>query len=235
MSDEDQTDDGIEFDRRTALKGGAAGLAALGLGGLATGSAAASSGANKVFSGEAKLEQLDLAKRETSGDAVTLMSGTFDTGDNADIVINATAEVGLYTEIKTKGNDSSVAKAGVECWVELDGEPVAYPPIDGGTLGTDFTGDTGTYTRENEGSVVFNNREFGLKTSDFDDLDAKIELFIRTRSSHGFNWYATDIGKGEHTLALKANISQYVDGKGEAKALVGPRSLIAQPVNMGST
>lgn len=235
MSNDDDTTSGIELDRRTALKGGAAGLGLLALGGLGAGSAAAENGANKVFSADAELAEAELAKNETAGEPVTLMSGTFKTSDKADLVINATAEVGLYTQIKTKGNDSSVASAGVECWVELDGEPVPYPPVDGGSLPQPDWSDL-EYERANEGAVVFNNRDFGMKTSDFENLAAKIELFIRTRSSHGFNWYTTDVGKGDHTIELKANIMQYADDKdATAKALVGPRTLIVDPVNMGST
>lgn len=231
----DETNDGVKFDRRTAMKGGLAGLGLLALGSASTGSAVAASGANKVYMADAELEEVAKAQNETNSVDVTLSRGSFKTSTNTDLIINATAEVGLYTEIKTKGNDDSVASAGVECWVELDDKPVPYPAFAGdGTLGNDFTGGNGTVSRANEGSVIFSNRDFGMKTSDFENLEAKIELFLRTRSANGFNWYTADVGQGEHTIALKARVTQNVDGKGEAKALVGPRTLIVEPVNMSS-
>lgn len=245
MSDNFDADDGTDeqtpgsfpISRRGAMKTGAAGLGLLALGGMGSMPAAAASGANKVYSAEATLAKLELANADTTSEAVVLSEGTFKTSTNTDLIINATAEIGLYTEIKTKGNDQSVASAGVECWVELDGEPVPFPPFDGGdgTLGNDFTGSDGKYERVVENaSVVFNNRDFGMKTSNFGDLEAEIELFLRTRSANGFNWYIPDVGQGEHTITLNGNISQYVDGKGEAKALVGPRTLIVEPVNMSN-
>ncbi|WP_416840158.1 hypothetical protein [Haloferax sp. DFSO52] len=229
-----ETDDRLKIDRRTALKGGAAGLGLLALGGLGSSSAVAASGANKVYLADASLAEISKAQKATQSDAVLLSSGSFKTSTNTDLIISATAEVGLYTEIKTKGNDESVASAGVECWVELDGEPVPYPAFDDGTLGNDFTGGDGSYSRANDGSVVFSNRDFGMKTSDFENLEAQIELFLRTRSANGFNWYIANVGQGEHTIELKALITQNVDGQGEAKALVGPRTLIVEPVNMSS-
>lgn len=222
MTDDKSLHEGIEFNRRDALKGGAAGLGLLALGGLGSGSAAAENGANKVFAAEQDLKRASatFAKNGTSNaDEITLASGSFKTSDKSDLIIQATAEVGLYTDVKTKGNDESTAKAGVTCWVELDGQPVSWNVAN--PLG--------------DGKVVFDNREFGLKTSNFDDEDAMIELFIKTRSAHGFNWYTADVGSDTHTIELKATIDEFVEGSGDAEALVGPRTLIVEPVNMGST
>jgi hypothetical protein len=211
----------LGLDRRTALKGAGIGLGLLTLGSAGTGSAVAASGANKVYAAESDLAEIGLGSKELESQAVTLMSGSFKTSDKSDLIVQSSAEVSLHTDIKTKGNDESWASAGVECWVELDGTPISWTP---GTVGSGL----------DDGKVVFNNREFGLKTSNFENEEAMIELFLRTRSAHGFNWYAVDVGSGEHTIELKANIKQFVDGNGEAKALVGPRTLIVEPVNMGS-
>lgn len=211
------TDDSIKFDRRTAMKGGAAALGLLTLGGFGAGSAVAASGANKVYMADPSLAELSasVSNQGSNADVVTLASGVMKTSTNTDLIIQATAEVSLHTDIKTKGNDESTATAGVTCWVEIDGNPVSWGVDD-------------------DGRVVFNNREFGLKVSDFVEEEPMLELFLRTRSAHGFNWYAPDVGAGEHTIELKGQIESYVDGQGDAKALVGPRTLIVEPVNMSN-
>jgi hypothetical protein len=214
--------DKLAVDRRTAMKGGLAGLGLLALGGLASGSAVAASGANKVYLADGNLQGMSLAKSDEASDAIVLSQGVFKTSTNTDLIIQASVESGLYTKVKGKGDSSSSAEATVECWVEIDGNPVPYPAYDGSEDG-------------NNGAIVFNNREFGLEMSNFGDLEAEIELFIRTRSANAFNWYTANVGQGEHTVALMGRISDETSGySAEAEALVGPRTLIVEPVNMSS-
>ncbi|WP_435364665.1 hypothetical protein [Haloarchaeobius sp. DYHT-AS-18] len=219
--DDEPTRDGeqhsFELGRRHVL---AAGVAGLGLSALGTGTVGAShSPADKVSAVGSTLELMESTKsnggESSAGAEVTLLSGTMKTSSPTDLILQATVESGLYTDIKTKGNDESWANAGVQCWVEIDGAEV---PVTSGS----------------SGKVVFNNREFGMKTSNFENEEAMIELFLRTRSSNAFNWLTLDVGSGEHTIELKADIDVYANGKGSAKALVGPRTLVVEPTKMAN-
>ncbi|MFC7096832.1 hypothetical protein [Halobaculum marinum] len=207
----------LELGRRTVLAAGAAGL---GLSALGTGVASAShSPADKLSAVGSTLELVEAAQSNggsaSSSTAVTLLSGSMKTSSPTDLILQATVESGLYTDIKTKGNDESWANAGLTCWVEVDGEEV---PVTSGS----------------DGAVVFNNREFGMKTSNFENEEAMIELFLRTRSANAFNWLTLNVGSGTHTIELKADLDVYASGKGSAKALVGPRTLIVEPTKLAN-
>lgn len=240
----DEADDeaGIAFDRRTALKGlGAAGLGVV-LGGAATGTAAASNGADKIYVGGSTREEyrLDTATDGPASGAFTLLEGSVKTSTPTDLYLLTQLECALWTDVKVKGNDeSSEAKAGVTCWVEIDGVPV---PVSG-----DYPNEWAP-TRQAASEVMFNYRDFRVETSflrDIEDVtedEEYIALYNRTRSSHGFNWVALNVGSGEydsstnvHTVALKGRIDLYADdSKARAKAVVGPRTLVGVPAKLAN-
>lgn len=223
--------DRTEIGRRTALKGGAAGLAALGLGTLGAGTAAAES-ADKIYTTGSTLEKLD-AEQKNSGDTnsgpVTLLSGEVKLSTPTDLLIYTTMETSLFTSVKQKGkkDDASRAEAGVYGWIEIDGIPV---PVDA----SGWDGDT---TVNDDERVVFDRRAYSLDYYDLDDDETMIESYIGTRSAQGFNWFALNIdsnfGSGDtHTVELKGKVELEVDNDGEASALVGDRTMFVQPVKL---
>lgn len=233
---------GIEFDRRTALKGlGAAGLLAA-FGGAATGTAAASNGADKIYVGGSTREEftLDTAANGAGSREFTLLEGSVKTSTPTDLYLLTQLECALWTDVKVKGKDeSSAANAGVTCWVEIDGVPVP--------VSTDYPNEWAT-TRREAAEVVFNSRDVRVATSflgdieDITDDEEYLALYNRTRSSHGFNWVALDVGSGDydsstnvHTVALKGRIEVYADdAKARAKAVVGPRTLVGVPAKLAN-
>ncbi len=151
----------------------------------------------------------------SSSGEITLLSGTMKTSSPTDLLIEVNTECALYTDIKTKGNDEARSAAQVIVWVEIDGQPV---PVSG----------------DDDGTLVFCQRDFAMRTSDFADENATIELFLDTRATHGFEWFHLDAGSGEHTIEVKATLDVIVEGKGTAKALIGKRTMSVQPVKLAN-
>lgn len=113
-----------------------------------------------------------------------LLSSTLKTSSPTDLMLSVSAECALWTDVATTGNDSATAISRVEMWLEVDGKVVPVNSTD------TATGDTGTPLEVGQaeaGHVVFCNRAFGATTSNFDDEDATIRLFNRTRQANAFN------------------------------------------------
>lgn len=158
------------------------------------------------------------------GDSVeaTILSGTLKISEPTDLIISVTAECALWTDIVTVGNDQSESVASVKIWVEIDGEPVAVAGDD----------------TEETGEVVFCNRAFKRETLEFDDEDATIKTFLRTRQANAFNWISinpSDLFDGNvHTVEVKAQLDAEVTGAGMAKAGIGKRTLVIEPVKLAN-
>lgn len=245
----DETDDrtrereGLEFGRRAAMKGGAAGLAAIGLGTLASQPVAGHLPADKVGAAGKTKEIMEVSKNSNQNHSKlhTLLGpieAKFSQGE--DVLMHTALETALLTKVKTTGNDkSSTAEAGVLGWVEIDGRMVT---VDGGrktapgTAGDLFDSSGNVKSKYADGVVTFDNRAFHLEThfSEFDD-DEFIEAFIKTRSTHGFNWIAVDAG-GKHTdpgLSVEGVLTVFVDDKNaEASAAVRNRTFISEPTKL---
>ena len=138
-----------------------------------------------------------------------------------DLMIQFTAESALFTKISSGGKEQTgdVAFAQVEVWVEIDGNEVLV------TAG------------DPDGSVVFNNREFGIKTLNLPDRSL-IELYLQTRSANAFNWVQLnagelDDGDGMLTIEVKGKVTTNKPNT-EAMAGIGKRVLIVEPTKMAS-
>lgn len=130
------------------------------------------------------------------------------------------------------------------------------PPGPGEGTDTDLEG---THGADHEGKVVFCNREYqrtvtdteNIGTGGQDGLDTE-EDFIRTRTANAFNWLALDVGfnydeplpgqannvvdivvyaEYERTPEQCAGVTPSEDFDGCAQAIVGRRTLIAEPTN----
>lgn len=215
----------IAADRRTALKGlGGAGIS-LGLGALASGSAAASQPADKVAVSGSTLEVMEVSATDSENHSAThtLLSDTIKTSTPTDLLLQPTVETALFTDIMTMGNDQSEAEASVTCWIELDDEPVV--------VSSDYT--AAGLSEQAASEVVFDKRAHRMETANFDDEEATIRQFLDTRSANGFNWVTLDVGNGEHELELKGRLDVNVDdSNAEARAIVGPRTMIVEPVKL---
>lgn len=175
--------------------------------------------ANKAGIAASSLEVMSVPVVEGStSEEVTLLATSLKTPGPGDLALQVTAECALWTDVTVVGNDESQAIATVRVWIEKDG--VALP------VSADDTADVGR--------VVFCNRDYRVVTTQFEDEDATIEQFLRTRQANAFTWFDIDAGSGTHEYVVKAQLEAEVTGTGFAKAAVGKRTFLAEPVHLAN-
>lgn len=147
-----------------------------------------------------------------------ILRGTVKTSSPTDLILSVNLECALWTDITTVGNDESQSVARVKVWVEIDGKPVP--------VSSDDTAETG--------KVVFCDRAYKRTTTDFDDEDARIDSYLRTRSAHSFDWISMNLGSGVHTISVKGELQTAVTGAGMAQAAIGKRTLVVEPTKLAN-
>lgn len=164
-----------------------------------------------------------------------------------DLIFQVTLECSLWTKTKTKGKatkDSETATAKVVVWIELfDGTDTVVVPVSSND--PDTSPDAGEAGQEQEGFVVFCSREQTLEVQLFNivttngDPEVVVDLFLRTRSSHGFNWIALNpadlFTATSRVFTVTVNAAVEVTASSsdsEAAAAVGKRTLIIEPTKL---
>jgi hypothetical protein len=132
------------------------------------------------------------------------------------MILQAALECTIVTDVTTVGNDSQSASGTIKIWVEIDDVVV---PVS--------TGDT-----TEPGKVVACHRAYARDTLNFDDEDATISTFFDTKSTHGFNWLALNLGNGVHKVELVAELTTTASNNATAEAVIGKRTLIGTPVHL---
>ena len=145
---------------------------------------------------------------------VVLLSEKVKTSKPTDLILGVTTECSITTELTTVGNDFENAMGQVRVWVEIDGTPVPVSADD---------------TTE-PGKVVFCKDLYERQTTLFDDEDATIRTLQDTRNSNAFNWMALNVGSATHTIEVVAELKTNASEGAQAKAAVGKRTLIVEPV-----
>lgn len=139
------------------------------------------------------------------------------TSSTSDLIFQLTAECALWTDVTTVGNDESEAIATVKAWVEVDGEPVSVAGDD-------------------DGEIVLCNREYRVETMQFENENATIERYLRSRQANAFNWIHIDAGSGVHNITVKAQLegqaTSVSEANAQAKAAIGKRTLVIEPVQL---
>lgn len=168
------------------------------------------------------------------GTNVELLSVVMKTSKPTDLILQVTLECTIFTRLVTGGSqmpgatDTSSAHGFVRAWVEVDGEIVriqdaSMPPQDPSVPQGD-----------DSDKVTFCDREYSRTVTDEEDpLDGldKTDDYIRTKSSHAFNWLRLNTGSGIHTIRVMADLDATFAGQPDtsAEAIVGNRTLIIEP------
>ncbi|HZE88796.1 MAG TPA: hypothetical protein VE404_04565 [Verrucomicrobiae bacterium] len=200
-----------------------AALAALASLALMIGTSAALEPADKVAAVASNMEVMQVqGGAGSSSSIVTLLRGTLRNSSPTDLIIDLTAETGLYTTATLLGAGDSEARAKIVVWIEIDGQyvPVTY----------DSNGD-GVFNDPDNGRVVLNNRDFGLSSV---NLAAVLTAFQRTRSANAFHWVALNVGSGIHTIEVKGYLETTNLGAANAAAAVGKRVMIVEPSKLAN-
>lgn len=159
------------------------------------------------------------------GQELTLLSGTLRSSAPSDLLISVTAECAIATDLTTEGNDTAEATGVAEVWVEVDGTAIGV-----NNVGTSTT----TAEPQDDGKAVFCQRAYRRETSMFDDQDATIKTFLRTREASGFNWVALNVGKGIHTVEVLAELTETTVNEATADVAIGDRTVIVEPAKLAN-
>jgi len=185
----------------------------------------------------AKASHITLVDWTTSNVAwATLLSNTIKTANQKDLFINASFEVGLYTDtlVKSKNmvSDTSSADAAVRVRVLLDGNPVEPGEVTYGrrkqTLSATLEGAIGGCLTNDllTGSIIVDTNCVAPEI---------IELLLETMDAASFNFIAVDVPQGIHTISVQAAIENATTaqlGSATAKALVGKGAVTIESVRL---
>ncbi|TLX93799.1 MAG: hypothetical protein E6K91_08160 [Thaumarchaeota archaeon] len=171
----------------------------------------------------------------TSSSDIVLLSGTIKTSNTEDLIIMHTQECSILTNVSLKSSggsnlvQTSTSFSQEKVWVEIDGKPVAVSSI----------------PSPDNGSVVFCDRTFSVSTNILNQIqmlcgqqinntctESNFTSYINTKSTHGFNWAALNVGAGQHTIVVKAHLTVNVSGNGQASVAIGKRTLIVIPTHL---
>ena len=156
-----------------------------------------------------------------------------------DLILQLTAECDILTELTTGGSglatDSASAFGQVRMFIEIDGHRVPITSQDSNPSDPGTPGDTG--------EVVFCNRAHEKEITDTEDpangTDEERDM-TQTRTANAFNWLAMDVGfnyddpaNGNNLLDIivYAEFTETEVNRATAEALIGNRTLIAEPTN----
>ena len=175
--------------------------------------------------------------KQTSGTNgwVTVLSGKLKTPSSKEVYVNGSLECGLYTQTlvrsKNMKKDTSTASVAIQVQALIDGQ--AMPP---GTV--TFAARTQTLSATLEGAIagcltLVTNPD-GTTSIVLDPncvTPEEIELILATLNAASFNFVASNVGVGTHTISLQARITSSTsvqEGSATAEALVGKGTMIAQ-------
>ena len=181
---------------------------------------------------------LDLIK-STSGTNgwVTILAAQLKTPASKEVYLSASLEAGLYTQTlassKNNKKDTSTASVAIQVQALIDGKPM--PP---GTV--TYAARTQTLSATLEGAIAgclttVTNAD-GTTSIILDPncvTPETIELILTTLNAASFNFVASNVPVGTHTISLQARISSTTSvdtGTASATALVGKGTMIAQIV-----
>ena len=192
---------------------------------------------------------------ETSDDANVLGTTIKVPGSKKDLLIGVSIESGVFTETKVKGKnggtDLATASGSVDITVYLDGVEVAPGTVTFNhrkqELEATFVGVLEScedfLTLNDDGSTTGTQEEpmpDGIITVALECVvsDEMIRLLLDTTSANHFNFVAPNVGPGEHTLTVVADVTAAAsadDGAAKGDAVVNIGSLTVQVVRSANT
>ncbi|MBW3582643.1 MAG: hypothetical protein KY455_06035 [Euryarchaeota archaeon] len=155
----------------------------------------------------------------SSSEEALLLSTTLKSSNPTDLILAVDLECALWTDVTVIGNDDSQAVATVKIWITIDGEPITV---------------TSSSEDDEPAKVVFCNRAYRMATTNVDDEDMQIDTYLSTRAAHGFTWVTLNVGSGTHEIEVWGQLDAEVTGTGMAKAGIGKRILVVEPVKLAN-
>jgi len=188
----------------------------------------------------AKVSNLTLLpKTSGSGGWHTVLTQNIRTANNKDLFINASFEIGLFTQTKVSSknmvDDVSVGQAEVDIRVLVDGREIEPGVVV-------FSRRTQTLSAQLEGAigsclVTTTNMDGSFSTTvDLECVQPEtIELILDSLTASSFNFIAEDVNAGVHVVSIQARvdtIGSSMLGSYSALGLVGKGAAVIESTRM---
>lgn len=172
----------------------------------------------------------------TTGPWQTILKNSIKTANQKDLFINPSLEVGLLTDTlvrsKNGSSDSSVASAGVEVRVLVDGVE-ALPGVV--TFGRRSQTLTAVFQGIIDGCLAIDPITGGIVIDPDCVLPEELQLILETMNANAFNFIMADVASGVHAVEVQARINLGASaraGSARARALIGNGSVTVESVRM---
>src|SRR5262245_52024532 len=181
-----------------------------------------------------QLSNNTLIPHTTSQTWVPILTSTIRTSQQKDLIMGVSLETGLITDTLSRGRngteDTSWAEAMVQVRVRV-GNRTSEPGIvtfdkRRQTLITKLGGVLTCTDVNGDGSITFD---------ECDLTDEEIRLILDTMAAHHFNFVLDDLGSGDHTVVVEAQITTDTfaqAGASNATAAIGKGSLTVEEVRL---
>lgn len=172
-----------------------------------------------------------------TGDWVTILASPVKTPASKELYVSASVEAGLFTQtlVSSRNNKKDVSTASVAIQVQalLDGQPISPGVVTyaartqtlSATLEGAIAGCLTTVTNpDGTTSIVLDQNCVTPET---------IELILSTLNAASFNFVASNVSVGSHTVSLQARISSSTsvqNGTASAEGLVGKGTMTVETV-----
>jgi hypothetical protein len=169
------------------------------------------------------------------GTDIQILTATLRTSKPTDLILSVAMECSILTMLTTGpsaagGSDSATAEGQIRAWVEIDGAIVPINSISNPPQPPPPPGD-------DSDKVTFCSRTYSRTVTDtenpLDGQDTERD-FINTKDANSFNWLRLNMGAGIHRIVVKATLTEAVMGDATAEAVIGNRSLIAEPEKLAN-
>jgi hypothetical protein len=196
---------------------------------LSSASAQSSQPSSKVTAKVGNIAILD----STAMDWTPILSNALKTANQKDLFVDVSLECGLYTSTKVVSNkttDTSVAEAGVQVQVLVDGVVMEPGPVT-------FCRRTQTLTALFGGILTCTDTN-GDGVINYDECawtPEELELILDTMNANSFNFILADLPSGPHNIEVQAKINTdhtAMAGTASAKATIGKGSVTVESVRM---
>lgn len=166
----------------------------------------------------------------------TILTAFLKTSKPTDLMLHVTLECSINTELTTSDSgELSEASANIDVWVEIDDKVVPIKSVSSPPQSPPSLLPPGAEETE---AATFCNRTYGRTVTD-QDGDGTIDReddYIRTKSTHAFNWLALNVGSdpAPHKVEVVADFDRATVGDARVFAQIGNRTLIVEPAKLAN-
>lgn len=178
-----------------------------------------------------------VATDSAAADSATILESVLKVpGSKKDLLLGVSLQSSLLTDTHAKGKngsaDSQTACATVDITVLVDGQAAAPGPVRFShrcqTLNTVLGGVIESCTDENLDGIIDVSDECTVS-------DEEIQLILDTTSANHFNFIAPDVGPGDHSVEVVANVSAEGTDTASGEVVLNLGSLSVEVVRSANT